>query len=303
MNSNKNEPQGLTIEIDVKTNHCVCGSQRPPDQCCGEAKLQRHTLSMPAKNYTLSDGLAISSHGQVFRKVGADLRQLIGAATLRTSQLRSSGKSKVTVASVLTGDFNLNPNSILLAYKHALIVDTNTLTTGQETHCATGIIRVEIEKMSDSELRLGYDPALLIEFKNPKYNPERIGWLLAIEAIKQSHHLSGKKVALVTDHDVNAHKALNYRRMNIASSYKVPKNIRLIYAAADRGSHALNKLMRKADLLASSGLKLLDSDIRAWTSGEKYFCESLSISKPDPRADLWAISGTESLSYSKKFSP
>lgn len=300
MAKHEGDSRGLTLEIDMKTKECVCGSRRLPEECCGPPKLVNYTISMPTANYSQSNGLAISRNGEILRRVGKRLLPLIGRPAIRASNVRSKGRPKITALGDSISPCNINPDLLLLQFDHVLVVDTNSERSGSGTHCATGVFRVEIEGRDKDEARLGYAPSLLIEFRNPEYNPERIGWIMVIDAIKQSPHLSGRRIALVTDHDLNAHKSLNLRRENIIGSHKIPKNVRLIYGASDRGSHAINKLMRLADGLAKLGLKKSDEGAEGdslWTEGEKYFCERFRTSRPDPKDSRWAITGTDTLTY------
>lgn len=282
----------LCVTIEVKSNKCICGSGNAPERCCGTPKLLSRTLSMHTANFYTSDGLAISDNGEVLRRVGSRLLPLKGKATLKASTPKLSGQQKLTTAGSFHSGANLNPDAIVHPYQHALVVDTNTLTSKECTYSATGIFRVTIERVSRNEAIIGYEPALLIGFKNPKFNPERIGWLMAIDAIKHSQNLSGRRVALITDHDVSAHKTLNLRHQPIIGRHKIPKNIHLIYSAADRGDGFLNKLMRKADLLACHGLKTINvanSEFSEWMPGEQYFCDQFRVSRPDPSLDKWKI--------------
>lgn len=261
---------------------------------------------MSAANYYKSNDLAISGNGEILRRVGKKNLPLIGQPTIRVSNVRTKGRSKLTALGDSKSQCNLNPDLLFLQFDHVLVVDTNTEESESGTRCATGIIRVEIKKYGNDEVRFGYAPSLLVEFRNPQHNPERTGWLMTMDAIKQSPHLSGKKIAVVTDHDVNAHKALNFRRESIIGSYKVPKNVRLIYGASDRGSHAINKLMRLADGLAKIGLKKTEERAQGdslWTDGGQFLCERFRTSRPDAKSIRWAITGTDSITHQRTMPP
>lgn len=306
MTKQEDNSQRLTLNIDMKTKECVCGSRRLPEECCGSSKLLNYTISMSAANYYNSNGLAISGNGEILRRVGKKNLPLIGQPTIRVSNIRTKGRSKLTALGDSTSQCNLNPDLLFLQFDHVLVVDTNTEESENGIRCATGIIRVEIKKYGNDEVRFGYAPSLLVEFRNPQHNPERTGWIMTMDAIKQSPHLSGKKIAVVTDHDVNAHKALNFRRESIIGSYKVPKNVRLIYGASDRGSHAINKLMRLADGLAKIGLKKTEERAQGdslWTDGGKFLCDRFRTSRPDAKDIRWAITGTDSITYQRTMPP
>ena len=65
-------------------------------------------------------------------------------------------------------------------------------------------------------------------------------------------YIIGRKFAIITDHDLNAHDNLNSQKKELLPGYDIPEYITLMYASSDTGSDVINKAIKKCDKEAKS---------------------------------------------------
>lgn len=290
-------PKDLTLEFDIRDPECSCGSKKPFEECCGTPRFKTYITTMSPLNLHKSDGMTISTAGELQRLSKGKLLPLIGKSSLSVLQKRESKRRKLL--SNYPGQINgsLNPDLRLLDFRHILVVDTNSKVINGKNFCRTAMLHLTPGKISADGVAFKYAAALEIEFLDPEHDPEKVGWLLAIETIKSSEILNGKKVAIATDHDQEIINSVNRRELKICGKVKLPKNIKLIFATADRGEYILNKLMRKADMLAAGNSdKGAEHPDLPWIRDERFPCAAMRVFKETSNTNL-EISSTNSIQY------
>lgn len=79
----------------------------------------------------------------------------------------------------------------------------------------------------------GYNTTLgirVFDVKGIKYNSEKIGWWVAIqEAFRNEKYHLGKKIGLITDHDLGKHSEFNTHNIEIFPGFKLPLGVTLCY--------------------------------------------------------------------------
>ncbi|WP_076421160.1 hypothetical protein [Colwellia sp. UCD-KL20] len=164
------------------------------------------------------------------------------------------GKFKVT-HSLRSDNKTISTNLSVLLSKYDVLyaIDTNKKKIDDIEYCISSRMLMQMELTGEQlwEMKLIRLPAFI--FTTPIEHEEKIGWSQFIE---QEHlALNGKKIGIVTDHDLGHMPLYNQREKAILDLGLLPENIDFIYASADRDKGSpLNKAVMQCD--ADSNLLL-----------------------------------------------
>ena len=157
------------------------------------------------------------------------------------------GKFKVT-HSLRSENKKISTNLSVLLSKYDVLyaIDTNKKKINGIEYCISNRMLMKMVLTGEQlwEMTLIRLPAFL--FTDPKEHEEKIGWS---QFIKQENLASnGKKVGIVTDHDLGYMPLYNQREKEILDLGLLPENIDFIYASADRDKGSpLNKAVMQCD--------------------------------------------------------
>lgn len=171
---------------------------------------------------------------------------------------RKSGKLKVINLVKTNGArIDLNPNAALKQFDWLFAIDTNTR---KHDNSVIGISCSILAEVSIREPTMGPGianqewaakvvPQAAFVFRNPGVNPEIVGWEELINRIRQSSKfVSGKKVGIIVDSELNLIGPINRREAPILSDHYLPEGFELLYASSDVGAgYPHNKLLRICD--------------------------------------------------------
>lgn len=237
---------------------CHCGSGLAYEKCCleGDRKPRyRGFVFTPAQDVVI-DGLQYTNDGRIELLSGDNP---IALTDVRPTEWRETANGLKIKSQALGSDIAyIGPEAALATSDYIFGVDTNTTTFGdRQLHvtcltCATTAIPSE-----------GYDGTIqqimCVDFDDEGFPPERIGWLLALDAISRSLPPGDAKVALFTDHDLNALPAINSRQVPLLVDRYLPNGFSLNYAT-DKGSALTNKVMKAAHKGATKVAKSIRKD-------------------------------------------
>ena len=241
---------------------CPCGSGLKFKRCC-EGK-QAQPVSYSVVN-DLGEGRAV---GSVALNWGGSIG-IAGAAgdkvapqnfSMEISRSRNSDSPKPKVlnfASGMTGKPTISPDQILGDFSRIFVVDTNYPKEGwPKSITLTSVLLAEPHfEVPMPYLRLGAVGSF--EFRNVTCEPERLGWMQALESIRRSPGYSAsRKFLLLVDSQLGDLPAINARTQPILDDYLLPEGFTLAYASADTGrEYVVNQLMHECDKLAKDMLR------------------------------------------------
>jgi hypothetical protein len=85
-------------------------------------------------------------------------------------------------------------------------------------------------------------------FRNPRVNPELVGWSELINRLGGSLTLQrGDKVGVIVDSELNQLGAFNRRTAPVLGGQYLPDGFEFLYASSDSSEHVQNKLLRICD--------------------------------------------------------
>lgn len=128
----------------------------------------------------------------------------------------------------------------------------------------TGVIQVEHTVDPATHLpALFFHTPFLLEFMQVTSKPEQLGWLVALNNIKDDpQYDSFARIGLIVDSDLQNLCKYNDRKLAIFENSFLPDRFTLIYASADVGSeYFANQFIREADKAASQILNLLERGV------------------------------------------
>ena len=144
-------------------------------------------------------------------------------------------------------------------YDYIFAIDTNTKEIKDlAIHCSA-IIQV-VSRQIDGDWVSIHDFIGAFVFINSKVSAEKVGWYYTINYViaRNEGIPSGKKVLLLTDHDLGMHKEINNRNIDIVPNLKIPNGFYLGYATSDRQDDLSNNLIGLCDIASTEILKSLD---------------------------------------------
>lgn len=133
-------------------------------------------------------------------------------------------------------------------------IDTNTKTINGVNVSVSAVIHCEVQKPPESTESTSYYVNFpwngVIVFRNcPEELPaEKFGWLALIQGFLRDHRNDSKKVAFVTDHDLDNHILFNDRKKPIFKHAYLPVNFTVMYGRSDGpNENLLNHLVKLCD--------------------------------------------------------
>jgi len=175
---------------------------------------------------------------------------------------RESGKLKIINQVQTNGArIDLNPNVALKQFDWVFAIDTNTRTHHDSVIAISCSVFAEVS-LNEPTPRLGVVnqdwaakvvPQDAFIFRNPKVNPELVGWQELINRVRQSSEfVSGRKIGIIVDSELDRIGPINRREIPILGNHYLPQGFELLYASSDVGAeYPHNKLLRICDRTSS----------------------------------------------------
>lgn len=141
----------------------------------------------------------------------------------------------------------------LLQFDKIVSIDTNSKAFESDTVCVMATVMMTPSKILGNVVLK--DPrTIAIEFWNPTDLPERVGWLLAMQAILDTEeYASGARFGVIIDSDLGNLENYNAREMEIVPGFVLPDQMTLIYGSADnKNDTAINKMINMTDRASNS---------------------------------------------------
>ena len=163
-------------------------------------------------------------------------------------------------------------------------MDTNTKIIAGERISAVGIIHCVLQPISEPE-RTGYNVIFPWQgtrlFRNcpSVLSPEKFAWITEIRKINTGElRCDSKKVAIVTDHDLNKHASFNAKNVSIFKDFYLPDNFTLMYGRGDGpNDNLLNHLVKHCDKEASTILEMIEKIGHVQQGEMKYSIDQIPI--------------------------
>ena len=144
-------------------------------------------------------------------------------------------------------------------------IDTNTKTIHGEKVSLSAVIYCEVQKPPESAESTSYYVNFpwngVIVFRNcPEELPaEKFGWLALIQGFLRDRRNFAKRVAFVTDHDLDNHILFNDRKTPIFKHAYLPVNFTMMYGRSDGSNeNLLNHLVKLCDKKSTDVLNELE---------------------------------------------
>lgn len=171
---------------------------------------------------------------------------------------RASGKLKAINQVEADGDrIELNPNAALNRFDWLFAIDTNVKKQeGSVLGVSVSILAyVQISGPRTDESGVHQDwsvrvvPQAAFVFRNPRINPELIGWRELFNRIQDSGAIhKSDRIGVIVDSELKKISAYNQRAEPILGEHYLPEGFELLYASADVGmEYPHNKLLRFCD--------------------------------------------------------
>lgn len=179
-----------------------------------------------------------------------------------TGYARESGKFKTVNQVQADGSkIDLDTNAALNKFEWLFAIDTNVhkfqdSTIGASVSVMAYVQIGEPEHTNDGALQdwaLRVIPQDAYIFRNPKVNPELVGWRELMNRIcDSSAYSSGEKVGIIVDSELSKIGAFNQRTEPVLGEHYLPEAFEILYASADVGAdYVHNKLLRICDRTSS----------------------------------------------------
>ncbi|MHC2000090.1 hypothetical protein ACYQR9_06560 [Methylobacterium sp. CM6241] len=151
-------------------------------------------------------------------------------------------------------------------YDVVCAIDTNTISHLGNTVSAVGVLLFRYQPLPSKEGLEDFwktDTVFCVEITRPKFDPEKLGWVTALEILlRENKILDGERVGVVTDHDLGNINALNSREIPILEDIYIPQRMQFIYASVDVGKENIaNRMLSAADSVATQCLNALKAGI------------------------------------------
>jgi len=160
------------------------------------------------------------------------------------------GSKVVCQIPALNGMRTQNPDVHLVDYDWFFVIDTNT-DVFQKRSISVSCVLGGRAVCSASELDwydLSSIPVLFYEFWGQSGKPETFAWRLLVQDLATDPMArAGEKVAIVVDSELGKIERINKRTVSLANGMELPPNHHLIYASADAGDFAINKIFQHCD--------------------------------------------------------
>ena len=245
-----------------RNDPCPCGSGMKYKKCCGD-KNPRKRIVLVGSPTPLS-GIHYDKDKMEF--VGIDQNEKLiqpRAVISQSHYVGQSGKEKVVSRvqdKVIANEADLH-RYLTSSFDLVIGVDTNTSIIGKDNISATYVICCDIQDISaDGFCNVEFPSHGVILFRNCPSNlhPEKFGWMQTLNEIYRDPQNIGKRIGIITDHDMNNHKAYIERKTPIYKEIYMPSNVFLLYGRADGASDTmLNSIVRLCDKKSNEVLNFI----------------------------------------------
>jgi hypothetical protein len=141
-------------------------------------------------------------------------------------------------------------------------IDTNTDTFLGKTISVSCVLGGRVTRLSEhdgKEREANFLPVLYFAFWDQPGKPETLAWkLLMSELANDPMARVDDRVAIVVDSELGSIELINQGTPCLTTDFALPQNYQLVYASADVGDFAFNKVIRQCDKQARdffNGLK------------------------------------------------
>lgn len=239
---------------------CTCGSGKKFMVCCSGKRPREVGIRFTVDKPTKIDGIIIGPNGLLHPALQGQPIDLATAAAELTYD-RRKGKKVLFSAPVDPQKPSLDLNAALLSGQVIIGVDTNTRLTGQTRVSLTCVVECVVQKNASGYLAEGI-PHIAFETHNVIGDPERLGWRLAVEAVRADpHYKPATQVVVVVDSSLSALHQLNSKQLPVLEDWYLPDGFMLIYASADSATASVaSQLISTCDKEATALLRRIASE-------------------------------------------
>lgn len=241
----------------LKDEKCPCGKNKNYHKCCGKNKKVKWietVVRFQSNPNTKLHNIVLAPQGVFVYADGSPVKFI--ASEIQTYYERSKSP-KITCRIFTSNSLPLITfDNIFNRFDALYAIDTNTVSLHGVSVCAvtsiipdfTGRPKPFIVNPSTGEGLSGSVPGNtylegIFMFKAGEYAPENLGWHVLIQAITRSErYRRGKRFALVVDSDLGNLEKYNSSALPYFLHFKLPNNIELVYASADRSFKNINLL-------------------------------------------------------------
>jgi hypothetical protein len=264
-------PLPLTIhrtnDIMVKTgtnNPCPCGSGKKYRNCCLNKKPREEIVIVGSPERLR--GFHYDKDKMELMGLTLDGRLIKPNITFSQSHyIGQSGKEKAITRvqeKVIPNEAELMRH--LSSFDKIIAVDTNTKIIESETVSVTGVVHCIVQETSDPTIYAVDFPSYdVILFRNcPSELPsEKFGWMTVIRRFNHNPLNETKRVAIVTDHDLDNHTSYNSKQIPIFRDFYLPDNIKLMYGRGDGSTeNLLNDVVKRCDKKSTEVLREIEKN-------------------------------------------
>lgn len=249
-----------------RNDPCPCGSGKKYKKCCINKKPRVHSVMLGSSEPLR--GVHYDKEKMEFTGLTHDNR-LIKPIMAYTQTHYESESGKERVISRVQDKVVPNEADLLrhLSSSFDLIIamDTNTKVIAGDRISVAGIVHCVAQRIPDPG-REGYHASfpwqgsLLFRDCPNDLSPEKFAWITEVRRINEGEPQAGsKKVALVTDHDLDNHALFNAKKQPIFGDFYLPDNFTLMYGRGDGPSeNLLNHLVKHCDKESSTVLEAIE---------------------------------------------
>ena len=198
----------------------------------------------------------------------ADGRVVQPAVTYSQTQYEGqSGKEKVIarIQDKVIRDTAALMRCLSSSFDLIIGIDTNTKTINGDKISVSSVVHCEVKEPPGSAEPTSYYVNFpwngIIVFRNcPEELPaEKFGWLALIQGFMRDGRNVAKRVAFVTDHDLDNHILYNDRKTPIFKAAYLPVNFTMMYGRSDGSNeNLLNHLVKLCDKKSTDVLNELE---------------------------------------------
>ena len=217
------------VMVKINKKHlCPCGSGKKYKKCCFGKKPRKQSIMIGSPEPL--KGVYYDKEKMTFTGITHDGRSIELPVTYSQTHYNSdSGKEKVTSR---IHDKVIPDQADLLRHLNSsfdLIIasDTNTKVIENESISVTGIVRCVLQGTPDpGKYKISISLQDVMPFRNCPSDlaSEKFGWLIIITNIIHDSLNKSKKIAIVTDHDLDNHRAYNEKQLPILRDIYLPDN-------------------------------------------------------------------------------
>lgn len=253
-----------TAKIKTGNNDpCPCGSGKKFKKCCRDKK-PRERIVMVGSPEPLR-GVHYDKDKMEFMGLTLDGRLIKPGVTFtQTHYTGQSGKEKVinrVQDKVIPNEADLM-SYLSSSFDLIIAVDTNTKIIGGETVSVSGVVHCIVQNTPEpNRYEVNFPHQGVILFRNcPKeLSAEKFGWLTVMQKTTRECLNKEQRVALITDHDMDALISYNNKRIPIFRDFYLPDNFIFMYGRGDGPTqNLLNYAVKLCDKKSTDILKEIE---------------------------------------------